>query len=221
MTRKVRHSILINALLLLAATACTRVKTDHWPDGTIRSSITVRGSNYHGPAFWYYEDGTPQMECNYKNNLLEGRLLRYYDSGLKKEEVLYKQNKADSTYKFWDVAGNLLVEAFYRDSLLDGKFLEFYPGGQLKTEGWYKNGMFDGNWFWYDSDGLIVGTGEFSSGTGIQRSYYPDGTVRQVIRFKDNLKEGPEEYFNLKGAVTEIRYFIKGKMTDVKNIKKN
>jgi antitoxin component YwqK of YwqJK toxin-antitoxin module len=216
-----RPQIAFCAVMLLAFTACMRVQTDRWPNGNLKSSISMRGESYHGPASWYYEDGTLQMECSYRNNLLEGRLMRYYSSGMKKEEVYYKQNKADSVYKFWDVAGYLLVEAFYHDSLLDGKFLEYYPGGgPLKTEGSYKNGMYEGKWFWYDGEGAIAGTGDFTDGEGLQRSFYPDGTVQQIIRFRDNLKDGPEDYYNTKGEVTEIRIYRKGNLIEIKNVKK-
>jgi antitoxin component YwqK of YwqJK toxin-antitoxin module len=208
-------------LLLLTATACTRVQTEYWPNGNLKSTVAMRGDSYNGPASWYFEDGTLQMECTYRNNLLEGRLSRYYTTGMKKEEVYYKGNKADSLYRFWDVAGNLLVEAVYRDSLLDGKFLEFYPGGKLKTEGWYKKGMFEGKWFWYDDDALIAGTADYSAGAGTQRSFYPDGTVQQVIRFRDNQKDGAEEYYDAKGELLEIRYYRNGDLAEIKNIKKN
>ncbi|MCK7516954.1 MAG: hypothetical protein MZV64_04120 [Ignavibacteriales bacterium] len=139
---------------------------------------------------------------------------------MKKEEVYYKGNKADSLYGFWDAAGNLLVEAAYRDSLLDGKFLEFYPG-ETQTEGWYKKGMYEGKWFWYDEDALIAGTADFSAGAGTQKSFYPDGTVQQVIRFRDNLKDGAEEYYDAKGELLEIRYYRNGDLAEIKNIKKN
>ena len=135
-------------------------------------------------GFLYYEDGTLQMECTYRSGQLDGPLTRYYSTGMRKEEIHYRRDKADSIYRFWDVTGDLLVQAVYHDSLLDGKFLEYYPGNKLKTEGFYKQGLYEGKWYWYDTDGMIAGTGDFSAGAGFQKSFYPDGSVEQVVRFR-------------------------------------
>jgi antitoxin component YwqK of YwqJK toxin-antitoxin module len=216
-----RSKTLLLSFFLLVIWSCTRVSTEYWPNGNVKSTITLKGSKYNGPAAFYYEDGTIQMECNYRNNLLDGRLIRYYSTGMKKEETIYKENKTDSIYRFWDFTGNILVEAKYSDSLLNGPYREYYSGGGLKTEGRYVKGSFDGKWLWYDEDGLIVGTADYVAGTGTQRSFAPGGGVLQIIRFRDNLKDGPEEYYNDKGELTEVRTYSRGELKEVKMVKKN
>jgi uncharacterized protein len=216
-----RSFFIVGIALLFACSSCSRVSTDYWPNGNVKSTITFRGKVYNGPAFFYYEDGTLQMECNYRNNLLDGRLIRYYSTGIKKEETFYKNNKTDSTYKFWDLTGKILVEAHYSDSLLNGPFREYYPEGGLKTEGRYTKGSYDGKWFWYDEGGLIVGAADYVGGTGTQKSFGSGGVVIQIIRFRDNLKDGPEEYYNTNGELTEIRTYRKGELMGVKMVKKN
>lgn len=206
-------------LPLLAMMSCTHVRTESWPDGTVKSSVTLKGKAYHGPASYYYEDGTPQLECSYRDNLLDGRLTRYYESGMKKEEMFYRQNKVEGPYTFWNRTGKIMVTAHFQDSLFHGPYTEYYPNGKLKIEGSYNKGLYDGTWFWYDEDGLIVGTAEFTAGSGIQKFYGPGGVIRQIVRYQNNLKEGPEETYESTGDSVVIKYYRKGDLVEMKKVK--
>jgi len=108
----------------------------------------------------------------------------------------------------------------YKDSLQDGKYTKFYPNGIHMVEGTYVKGMYNGKWFWYDNEGLVVSIGDFTAGAGSEKVYNGSGKLIQVIRFKDNLKEGAEEFYDSEGRITEIRYYRKGELTGEKNPKK-
>lgn len=142
--------------MLLLFTACSHVKTDHYPNGNIRSEITIKGDHYNGPALFYYNDGILMMECNYLNDSLEGLLTRYHENGAKKEILYYKMNKPDSICKRWNAQGQLLEESFYHDGLLEGNYRNFYDNGQMKSSGEYRTGQPIGLWLFYDQNGYVV-----------------------------------------------------------------
>ena len=75
--------------------SCTRVKKEFWPNGNIRTEISMKGGTYNGPSKWFFEDGTLQMECVYKDDKLNGTMVRYYGTGTKKEQITYKDNKPE------------------------------------------------------------------------------------------------------------------------------
>jgi antitoxin component YwqK of YwqJK toxin-antitoxin module len=146
--------LLFSLSLLLAS--CTQVKTDYYPNGKIRSEITMDGKRYYGPAYFYYEDGTLLMECSYLNDSLDGKLVRYFETGRMKEMMFYHKNRPDSLYKLWNPQGQLLMECFYKDSLLDGNYRDYYTSGQVKSSGEYHAGEPIGLWLFYDQNGYII-----------------------------------------------------------------
>jgi len=146
---------LIFFFLIMLLVSCNRVQTDYYPNGNIRSEITMKRGHYHGRATFHYDDGTILMECTYVNDSLDGLMTRYYETGTRKEMMFYKKNRPDSIYRLWNPQEKLLVECFYRDSLLNGSYREFYNNGQIKSSGQYNHGQMEGQWLFYDQNGYI------------------------------------------------------------------
>lgn len=147
----------ISAGMLILLNACSHVKTDHYPNGSIRSEITIQGGHFNGPARFYFESGALMTECHYVNDSLEGQLIRYHENGSRQEVKYYKMNRPDSTCRSWNGQGQLLVDAFYHLGLLEGNYREYYDNGQLKTSGRYRNGEPVGLWLYYDQNGYVIG----------------------------------------------------------------
>src|SRR5512138_1400934 len=127
-----RHlkAFILPLTLIALLTSCTHKVKEFWPDGLLKSEISVRGGSYEGPAAWYYESGKPQMICTYKNNLLDGTLTRFYENGKKREEFIYVNNKINGICRSWDRSGKMITETQYKDSIPEGFYKEYYPGGQ-------------------------------------------------------------------------------------------
>ncbi len=207
-----RITLMLLPALLFAVAACTRVKTDHWPNGQIKSSVAMKGSAYHGKASYYYENGNPQIVCSYTENKLNGPYMIFYPSGSRKEEQHYVHGIQVGISRAWDLSGNLVRSAEYQDGKLHGKFTEYYPDGESKITGGYKKGYFDGLWLYYDEAGMVVGEGRFTMGNGLQRAFYPNGWVKQVTPYSGNNKHGKEQLYRPDGTLSRVNQYDNGKL---------
>ncbi|MCX6305148.1 MAG: toxin-antitoxin system YwqK family antitoxin [Bacteroidetes bacterium] len=214
MTRNI--VVLVVAALLLAS--CSRTKTEYWPNGNKKSEIHTDGDKYEGAASYWYDDGTLQNSCNYRNNLVDGVLRSYYPSGRIQAEQYFTGGKLNGTVKSWDKEGNLQSEAHYRNDVIHGRYAEYYENKALKLEGNYLDGDHEGLWLYYDPSGMIVGEGNFTRGTGVQKSFYENGTTKQLTHYTKNKKDGEEVFFKPDGSPDVVNVFVLGKL--VNKIKK-
>ena len=207
---------LVFPVILVFLTACTRTKSEFWPNGAIKSEITLKDNHYEGPAKFYYETGQIQISCTYKNDKLHGQYLIFYPDGQRKEEQNFWNGVQVGSNKVWDSQGTLIKTANYSDGKLNGRFTEFWPNGSVMTEGEFKNGFYHGYWLYHDYSGSIAGYAKFHLGAGFQKAVYPDGSVRQITPFSNNLKDGEELFFSPDGKIQKINKYIKGQLFSVK-----
>lgn len=144
-------------LVALVTVGCRRTRKAYYPNGNLRSEISLKGGHYHGPARFYYEEGTLQMECSYAGDSLEWAMIRYYETGARKEEMYFRKNRRDSIYRLWNPQQVLLAECFYRDSLLEGECRIYYDNGTMKSTGRYSRGEATGQWLFFDENGHLIG----------------------------------------------------------------
>ena len=189
--------------------SCREEKKDYWPNGKLKSVVHVRGGKYFGKALFYLPSGNLQLECFYKDNLLQGPLIRYYAYNKKREQQNFDKGNLDGLSTVWYEDGGKLSETTYMNGILNGPYREYHPDNRIRVQGQYMNGFFSGKWLYFDFSGDIVGEGEFTIGSGIQRSFYADGKVSHEVHYKDNLKDGEEIEYNPKGKVTSIKLFRK------------
>jgi uncharacterized protein len=214
MTRQL-FLIVLSALVLAS---CSRTKTEYWPNGNKKSEIGVNGGKYEGIAHYWYEDGTLQTSCTYRNNLVEGSLRSYYPSGRPQAEQSFTKGVLNGVAKNWDKSGQLVLVCSYRDGFLHGKYTEYYPNGTVKAEGTYLHGDHDGTWLYYDAGGMIVGEGNFTLGTGIQKAFYENGHTKQLTHYTKNAKDGEEVFYKPDGTPDVINTYADGKL--INKIKK-
>ena len=203
---------------ILALSSCNHLKTDSWPNGSVKSEIQMKGDLYEGPAKFWYSNGILQMECNYKNNKLEGKAVRYYQNGFKEEELTYSAGELNGINKCWDQRGNLVKECSYKNGKLNGPYHEWHGDNILSIDGQYKDGNIDGQWLYFDIYTKVIGEGRFINGTGIQKSFFENGKTKQITHYENNLKEGDEMLYNPDGNVNLISHYESGKL--VNTIKK-
>jgi len=205
--------------ILFLSIACSGVKTEKWPNGNIKSEISMHGKERNGLAKYWYEDGIIQMECFFKKNKLDGILTRYFATGSKEELQTYKNDTLNGQNLQWDRLGDLVVEAYYVKGKLHGHYRELYPNKQTKTEGIYVNGDIDGQWLYFNESGQVVGQGNFVHGNGIQKSYYPEnGHLKIMTPYKNNLKEGQEIEYSPRGKDSIIKIYSNDNLIGVKTI---
>jgi len=100
---------------------------------------------------------------------------------------------------------------------LNGSYKEYYATGQAKVEGNYVKGMFDGKWIYFQQDGTIIGMGEYENGTGKQRAWYPDGKLKRIVRYENNLKQGQEIWYDLEGKIEKKLEYARGELVNTGN----
>lgn len=194
--------------------ACKNTKTEFWPNGTKKSEIQLKNNAYNGHAAYWYDNGNKELECYYLNNILHGPMIRYYPNGHKKEGFSYNMGKLDGLFTSWNTDGSKAAESAFINGILNGPYHEFYPDGTLMVEGHYLDGKFTKKWLYYNSEGNIVGIGNFDHGSGIQQGFYSNGKLKRAVRYKDNLKDGEEIEYDIRGDVTAIRVYRKGNLTE-------
>ena len=214
---KNQRALLVLFLLAFFITSCRDAKNEYYPDGKLKSVVHVRGGEYYGKAIYYLPSGDIELECFYKDNLLQGPLIRFFRFNKKKEVQNYDKGKLDGLSTTYYADGGTSAESTYMNGILNGPYREYHPYNHLKVQGQYLNGFFTGLWLYFESGGDIVGEGHFTHGTGIQRSFFPDGKVSRVVHFKDNLKEGEDIEYSPDGKVVSIKMFSRDSL--IRNIR--
>ncbi|MCX6248881.1 MAG: hypothetical protein NTW10_14235 [Bacteroidetes bacterium] len=203
-----KHGVLILLLgFLLLFPSCKDTKKEYYPDGTLKSVVHVRGGKYYGKAVFYSPNGDIQLECFYKEGILQGPLIRYYPLKKKKELQNYDKGNLDGLSTTWFLDGGKSSETTYMNGILNGPYREYHPNNRIKVQGQYLNGFFAGKWFYFNFNGDIVGEGQFTHGTGNQRSFFPDGKVSHDVPYKNNLKDGEEIEYDPSGKVSSVKIF--------------
>lgn len=203
---------------LLLISACSKTKKEYWENGNIKSELSYNNKKLDGLATWYYENGVKQMECTYAEDIINGTMNRWYQNGNKESELLYANNKLNGLSKTWYSSGKLQSKQNYKNDTLDGMSEEWHENGQLKIKGLYKKGKFDGDWLYYDKNGFKVGEGSFINGTGIQKGFFRDGSLKRIIPYKNNLKDGTEIWYNDKGKPIKEMLFKQDVLISQKDI---
>ncbi len=187
--------------------SCRDAKKEYWPNGKLKSVVHVHGGKYHGKAMFYNPTGDLQLECFYKDNLLQGPLIRYYTFNKKKEQQNYDKGNLDGLSTVWYEDGGKLSETTYMNGILNGPYREYHPDNRIKVQGQYLKGFFSGRWLYFDFSGDIIGEGQFTHGTGNQRSFFSNRKISHEVHYKDNLKNGEEIEYDPTGKVTSIKLF--------------
>jgi antitoxin component YwqK of YwqJK toxin-antitoxin module len=201
----------LSVFLILFVIACdSGPKSSYWENGKIKSELNYKGELLHGECSWYYESGIPQMTAEYEDNLLNGKMTRWHENGQLQSVSYYKNNLLDSVYFTYSIDGKKIGSEYYVNDTLHGPYYKWYESGQTMLEGAYNKNMMDGTWFFFHADGSLAAKADFDMGTGIQKAYHEDGVVSMIIRYKDNQKQGKEEYFNYEGKPSLVRIFDEG-----------
>lgn len=201
---------LVAILVVLASCSRSRTKRDYWDNGHLQSEMTYKKGKLEGKATWYYDNGNKEQEVFYHENVLNGTLKRWYKNGNLETESEYENGKLNGKAISYDNQGNKVMEETYVNDTLEGPYFLYYPNGTVKVEGHYAKGFFTGRWVYYNMSGHVIGTGNFEHGTGIQKSWWPNGKPQRVIHYKDNLKHGEERWYDENGKLERVLVFENG-----------
>lgn len=191
--------------------SCTEVKKSYWENGKLKSVLQYKEEKLNGECIWYFENGTISQQVEYKDNKLHGKTVRYFEDGDVYMTGNYVDNLKDSVFNYFSQNGIIIVSETYRNDSLHGIMRKYHESGKVMVEGRYNKGLMDGTWLFYSNTGEIIGKADFINGTGIQKSWYPNGKLQRVIRYNNNMKHGLEELFTYDGLPESSILYDKGK----------
>jgi len=176
----------------------------------------------------YYKDGKIQMTGSYEmSDFVVSNLTRYDDfpgfetglftwyskKGYKEYSDLYKPSNHLNLLKeyaydsaiLFDSVGNTLIYVIC-----------YYEDGGINHEGFFDDG-YEPHGVWrsyYQENGNLLSTIRFSYGEydGMSIIYYPDGTIRRTIEFKNNKRHGESKTYTNTGELYCTRIFNEGKL---------
>lgn len=195
--------------------SCTKVNKEFYSDGTLKSEISYHNGKMNGPAVWYWASGNKQVECTYQDDMLEGKVTRWFFNGNKQREDSYHENKRNGTCLVWDESGYQSVVENYLNDTLHGNYKEFHPNGEVMVEGAFNHGFWEGIWSYYDQRGILVGKGDFVHGNGQLKGFFWNGKIKREISYRNNLKNGPEIWYNQEGAKEKEILFENGRINEI------
>ena len=137
----------------------------------------------NGEFYRYFENGLLDTHCQYKNDSIEGVEINYTPNGEKMQEFTYVNGVKNGPHK------------------------AYHLSGETKITGSFKNDKFDGEWKYYDERGVMVGEGSFNEGSGDVTFYDQRGLPSRKTHYKDNKKDGAEEYFTPTGSTYKTIVF--------------
>ena len=200
MTRQ--YSIWIVAIVALLCAGCTHTETTYYPDGRTQSIIQYKGKKEHGKTvYFYHSPNSVEMEVEMKNGKRNGEFRRYFKNRLLDTYCVYENDSIEGVEVMFLANGCKSQETTYLHGRKNGPHKAYHLDGSVKLEGGFKNDLFDGTWNYYDERGVLVGEGEFHDGDGELTFYDKNGLPARTTRYKQNKKDGAEDYFTPSGQI--------------------
>ena len=181
-------------------------------------------------GYWksYYQNGVLKNEGNRKKFQLDSVWKFYNDQGKITKSITYAEGKKSGYLTTYDTAGLIISEENYINDIKQGTTINFYKSGKTKQTIPFKNGKADGISYIYSEDSVITSiikykmgyiekqekinqTDEKGNKQGIWKEFYPDGTVKKEIRYKEGIIDGYVKEYDKKGDLTEMKKFNFGK----------
>ncbi len=111
--------------------------------------------------------------------------------------------------KVWYDQGHLFSETDLFSDRNNGFYKTYHRNGQPRTEVRYKNG-----WLIYDK--AFDESGQPIIRQGEVKDFYADGTLCEVVRYKNDKKEGEAKYFFYDGkTVVDVWHYLNGRQAGI------
>ena len=110
------------------------VRINYYPNGFIKSSITIKNRRKNGIAYLHYENGKIQFEIMYNDGFKHGLVKYFYESGKIYRETTYINGQIDGTQRIYYENGKLKAEIPYHLGQVQMGTKEFYSSGKEVTK---------------------------------------------------------------------------------------
>lgn len=180
---------------------------DKYSNGQLAIEITYKNGQPDGVSKAWYEDGQQEAEANFKNGKMNGVSRTWYENGQLMDEANFKEDELDGLCKEYYENGQIKAEVNYKNNQLNGVVKRWYNNGQLSSEQTYKNKKIVSIKA-YDAEGRLLYKKDNKSGiSGLDTSYYEDGTLRHEAVLKNGIIEGVSKSYYPNGSLKqELNY---------------
>lgn len=147
-------------MLFLAFSCKTKNDTiveEFYPDGSIKSEITMKNNIRNGLTKNYDEKGRLVSTAEYINDKHEGWLINYNpENGKITTKAMFKDDEQDGFVYQYYREGKLFRESTYVKGRLNGVIKTYWPDGKLKAENTYNMGKPEIGLKEYDKSGNLL-----------------------------------------------------------------
>ncbi len=177
------------------------------------NGVTKRETNYllgqkNGKEIEYFDNEDIKREINYIDGLQNGKQIEYHPNGEIYEKSNWVNDKKEGTSEYYRENGTIQWRSNYLNGKSDGLTEFFRPDGRKSSSTSYKNGLKNGDEITYD----ILGNNSIYSKVkylnnlkeGLELTYGNNyGRLSLITMYKNDKKNGVEEYFNDNGILTK------------------
>lgn len=184
------------------------VREDEIMDETFSADIK------HGPTTVYYPEGQVKRLVIYNNGLEEGFAREFSPEGIVTTLIEYRRGF---------VVDRENINRVDKNGLKQGKWKYFFEDGRVKLEGIYRDDKRNGYFKEYDDKGMLVDIAKYVNDErqmeapelaklDVVTDYFPDGKVKTVASYKDNVPEGIRRDYDTTGQVIAAYTYSRGKI---------
>ncbi|RLD47712.1 MAG: hypothetical protein DRI88_05455 [Bacteroidetes bacterium] len=196
------------------------VRTDYYPDGSIKVVGTYKDGIPEGVRREYDEEGEVVKSYIFRHGKIigegiftdegkkEGFWKEYYPDGTLKAVGSYQADERVGEWKFYFKSGQLEEIGKYVAGQPDSIWRWFYKSGKvLRVENFY-NGLQDGIMTEYDEEGNIITQGDYLEGKKDGKWIYQIGDAREEGNYAEGMRNGLWKTYHTDGTVIFEGKFI-------------
>ncbi len=159
----------------------------------------------------HYADGTLKSEIFYRDGKKDGSHKLYNKDGTLLSEIRYTNNQ-----KIYDKTQNQegdTVERWLKHSQVT-HFKVYNKQGKLIEEGSYKDNLKHGIQKKFYPDGSIWIISPYAKGLkeGVEKQYYQTGQLQLICQYKNGARHGHSKTFDKEGTIKTEQVYIDGKL---------
>lgn len=180
----------------------------YFENGKIEIETSYLNGQKNGKEIEYFDNGEIKRETNYIDGQRNGKKIEYHPNGKVYEKSNWVNDKMEGTSEYYRENGTIQYRSNYLNGKSDGLTEFFRSDGRKSLSTPYKNGLKNGDEITYD----ILGNNSIYSKVkylnnlkeGLELTYGNNyGRLSLITMYKNDKKNGIEEYFNDNGILTK------------------
>jgi antitoxin component YwqK of YwqJK toxin-antitoxin module len=155
-----------------------------YPDGKVKSSLSMRKGEFHGPSVFYSPEGKILAHSNYVEGKKEGEARYFYETGEVHSLQNYLHDQLHGKQEYFYKNGWRKSTLVYKNGLLHGDVILYHTNGKFFRKLTFKEGKREGKESLWNMGGFQEFEAEYKNNlaVGVSRAWYPNGKLaREAI----------------------------------------